>query len=83
MLKVSCLMVEIKEFRCYEVKMEESEKPGSHRESNPGHIQRIVRVGGCLAVMTQWQSTGGSSQRCPGFDSQQLPSFSLPSIFTS
>ena len=30
-----------------------------------------------------WQSTGGSSQRCPGFDSQQLPSFSLSSIFAS
>ena len=30
------------------------------------------RVGGCLAVMTQWQSTGGLSQRCPGFDSLRL-----------
>ena len=25
----------IKEFRCYEVKIEESEKASSHRESNP------------------------------------------------
>ena len=25
-------------------------------------------VGGCPAVVAQWQSTGGSSQRCPGFD---------------
>ena len=25
-------------FRCYEVKIEESEKAGSHLESNPGHL---------------------------------------------
>ena len=29
----------------------------------------IVRDGGCPAVVAQWQSTGGSSQKCPGFDS--------------
>ena len=34
-----------------------------------------MRVGGCLVVVAQWQSTGGSSQRCPGFDSRQLPAF--------
>ena len=34
-----------------------------------------MRVGGCPAVVAQWQSTGGSSQRCPGFDSRQLPAF--------
>ena len=28
----------IKEFRCYEAKIKESEKAGSHRESNPGHL---------------------------------------------
>ena len=28
-----------------------------------------MRVGGCLVVVAQWQSTGGSTQRCPGFDS--------------
>ena len=39
------------------------------------YIQRIVRVGGCPAVVAQWQSTGGSSQRCPGFNSRQLPAF--------
>ena len=32
-------------------------------------------VGGCPAVVVQWQSTGGSSQRCPGFDSWRLPAF--------
>ena len=34
-------------------------------------------VGGCPAVVAQytWQSTGGSSQRCPGFDSRRLPAF--------
>ena len=26
-----------------------------------------MRVGGWPAVVAQWQSTGGSSQRCPGF----------------
>ena len=25
-------------FRCYEAKIEESEKAGSHRESKPGHL---------------------------------------------
>ena len=39
--------------------------------------QSTVRAGGCPAVVAQWQSTGGSSQRCPGFDSQRLPAFSL------
>ena len=34
------------------------------------YIQRIVRVGGCPVVIAQWRSTGGSSQRCPGFDSR-------------
>ena len=32
-------------------------------------------VGGCPAVVAQWQSTGGSSQGCPGFDSWRLPAF--------
>ena len=29
-------------------------------------------ISGCPAVMAHWQSTGGSSQRCPGFDYQPL-----------
>ena len=29
---------DIKEFRCYEAKIEESEKASSRRESNPGHL---------------------------------------------
>ena len=28
------------------------------------HYGRIVRVVGCLAVVVQWQSTGGSSHKC-------------------
>ena len=32
-----------------------------------------MRVGGCPAVVAQWQNTGGSSRRCPGFDSRRLP----------
>ena len=38
MLRASCLMLEINEFRCYEAKIEESEKAGSRQESNPGHL---------------------------------------------
>ena len=33
LLRASCLTLEINKFRCYEVKIEESEKAGSHRES--------------------------------------------------
>ena len=77
MLRVSHLTLVINEFRCYETKIEASEKAGSCRESNPGHLWRIVRGGGCPAVVAQWQSTGGSSQRYPGFDSRRLPAFSL------
>ena len=42
-----------------------------------------MRAGGCPAVVAQWQSTGGSSLRCPEFDSRRLLAFSLSSIFTS
>ena len=42
-----------------------------------------MRVGGRPAVVAQWQSTGSSSQRCPGFNSQWLLAFSLSSIFAS
>ena len=38
------------------------------------HIEDCV---GCSAVVAQWQSAGGSSQRCPGFDSKRLLAFSL------
>ena len=34
-------------------------------------------VGGCPAVMAQWQSTGGSSQRCPGMTPGDCQPFSL------
>ena len=37
---------------------------------------------GLVVVRLSWLS-GGSSQRCPGFDSWQLPAFSLSSIFAS
>ena len=37
--KMFCLTLEIKRFfRCYEAKIEESEKAGSHWELNPGHL---------------------------------------------
>ena len=38
MFRASCLMLEIDEFRYYEVKIEEGEKASSRRESNPGHL---------------------------------------------
>ena len=53
-------------FRCYEAK-----KQGKVKK----YIYRIVRVGGCPVAVAQWQSTGGSSQRCPGFDSRRLLAF--------
>ena len=34
-------------------------------------------------AVAQWQTTGVSSQRCPGFDFRQLPAYSVSSIFTS
>ena len=36
-------------------------------------VQYIVRAGGCRVAIDQWQSTGGSIQKCPGFDSWWLP----------
>ena len=36
-----------------------------------------MRVGGRPAVAAQWQNTGGSSQRCPGFDSWWLPGLAM------
>ena len=88
--------LEINEFRCYEAKIKESENGRQpefwqHMLSDcqvyhlppVQYIQRIVRVGSCPAVVAQWQSAGGSSQRCPGFDFRWLPAFSLSSIFAS
>ena len=46
-------------------------------------VHTIVEVGGCLVAVAQWQSFGGSSQRCPRFNSRWLPTFSLSSIFVS
>ena len=38
MLRASCLTPEIKKFRCYEAKIEESENASSDQELNPGHL---------------------------------------------
>ena len=43
--------------------------PGVQRRHSVPPVQYIyiiVRVGGCPVAVPQWQSTGGSSQRCPG-----------------
>ena len=42
-----------------------------------------IKVGGHPTVVSQWHSTGSSSQKCPGLDSQRLPAFSLLSIFAT
>ena len=91
LFRASCLMLERKEFRCYEVKMEGNEKTGSHWDSNPGHL--------CLEppVLRHWGTTAEPPpaliilcsvteclSRTPGralADSQQLPAFLLSSIF--
>ena len=79
MLKASCLMLEINEFRMSrcENRVKKSTYSAVHIVQ---YIQRIVRAGGFPAVVGQWH---GSSQRCLGFDSRRLPAFSLSSIFTS
>ena len=45
--------LEIKEFRCYEGKIEESEKAGSHRELNPGYLWLEP------PVLCHWTTTAG------------------------
>ena len=37
-IRVSCLVLEISEFRCCKAIMEEGEKADSHGEWNPGHL---------------------------------------------
>ena len=39
-----CTGIYINEFRCYEVKTEETEKAGSRWESNPGHLWLVQPV---------------------------------------
>ena len=38
MFRASCLALDIKQFICYETKIEEGEKAGSCQESNPEHL---------------------------------------------
>ena len=38
LLRADCLTLETNEFRCYEAKIEGSEKADSCWESNPGHL---------------------------------------------
>ena len=53
MLRASCLTLEINRFRCYEVKIEESEKVGSRQESNPEHLWLEV------PVLCHWATIAG------------------------
>ena len=64
-------MPEIDEFRRYEVKINLS--------TCAKHIEDCE---GWWSSGAQWQSTGGSSQRYLGSDSQWLLAFSLPSILS-
>ena len=52
-ISVKIISVLINEFRCYEAKIEESEKAGSRRESNPGHLLLD------LPVLCHWATTAG------------------------
>ena len=45
------ILLAINEFRCYEAKIEESEKAGNHRELNPGHLWLE------LAALCHWAMT--------------------------
>ena len=54
----------IKEFRCYERKIEESEKAGSRWESNPGYLLWLE-----LPVLCHGATTAGQLRLKPGFDS--------------
>ena len=81
-------------YRCYEAKIEGSEKGRQPQEVEPRtplawavsalplsySNQTTTNPHNPLYVHVLY-STGGSSQRCPGLDSQQLPSFSLSSYF--
>ena len=49
------------EFRCYEAKIDESEKGGSCWESNPGHFWFEPPVLCCWAMTAGWQPTWKSS----------------------
>ena len=57
--------------------------PGVRLRHSVPPVQHIQRVGGFLAAVAQWQSTGGSNKRCHGFDSWCLLAFTLSSIFAS
>ena len=91
MLRASCLTLEINEFRCYEAKIQENEKAGSHRESNPvcnwGTQYNLCStyrgLWGLVVVLLFWLNGRAlvAQARCPGFDSQWMLAFSLSSIF--
>lgn len=76
LLRASCRTLEIKEFRCYKAKIEESEKV--YIENCEGWW-----LSGYHACLSGRALHGGSSQRCPGFDFIDCQPFSLCFIFTS
>ena len=59
MLRAPCLMLKIKELRCYEAKIEESEKAGSCRESSPGDLRLEP------PVLCHWATTTGQPPHNP------------------
>ena len=50
-------------FRCYEAKIEESEKAGSRRESNPGHLACAIHIEDCEG----WWLSGCAVMKVPFF----------------
>ena len=78
--KVCLPVLHVERFRCDEVKIEESDEdrqfPGI-KFRTPGLRIGLVRAGGCLVVVAQWQSTG-AQPRCPEFDSWCLLAFYFP-----
>ena len=61
------LLSNLKEYRCYEVKIEESEKVDSCQESSPGHLD-LAWAASAVSLSHEWQ-----------LDNPQLASFSLSS----
>ena len=54
MLRASCVKLEIKEFRCYEVKIEESEKVQQAPGVEPRTPGLTSLAGGCPVAVAQW-----------------------------
>ena len=66
-------------FRCYEAQIEESEKAGSRRESNPGHLARVLSI---TCTILDELSQVLSHHTCISFGNQILEVWKLGHIQT-